>query len=1280
MGKRHHPPAAASADNDGHHYETPHKRQRVEIVSSSANVTPSNGSGQHHFNSSSPFFCGTPYGGSPALNFSFTLTREFVDGTILTDLSLKDWRIGKPIGKGSFGEIFLASDDIFKPVTSENAKYVVKIEPHSNGPLFVEIHALLNTGKQSDTSPIPPGMPEYIASGSHYFKNERYRFLILKRYQRDLHSLVRNKRVDPKSIPTIAFQILDVLEHLHDKGYVHSDIKAENLMIGKVPVKELSDVRSTLFFERYQKNGSVHGGASMKSNKKTAAAVQNGFSSTPTVLASKKLSIEYGGSNPVRSCRGGGTMESETYQDMVKSHYLRPLKNIVYRDDSEDENDGKKGKKKRKKKRDGDTSRSFFYHITSKEVNENFKQINVQVSRDAASLVSNGSDKRDQKKKKKNGDAGGADALEDRIHLIDFGLASKYIESTGGHRPFCMDQRRAHDGTLEFTSRDAHMGAHARRSDMECLGYNLVFWSQGFLPWKDEKMLNQPEQVHRMKEYFMTDVREMLKTIYGEDCPKYLGEYLHYVGGLMYDERPDYDYLRSLFLQELRRLDVDLKQRPKLNVSDIAKLSIPIKTAEEAEITNKINHVKSMMKLGVLPFRESTLHNKTTSPKNLRSKRESTRASAGGKNGTKNGSAVKKEKKFSWSDILSSDPDQIARERAEKEFERADQMEEVVIRYSGNPTYAIRELENKRESGLLCGGWSGTDYIESEDYIKGYTKPMMDLLRKRQSQILRDICEDRQKSNKHNGNGVKKPPDDNGENEEVDERSEQGSDAESEEEEEDMEAEEEDAEEEQSGQEEEDEDVESEEEAADVEAEEDEKTEEEADSGNDEVEEDDEEEEEEDETVEAKRHTTQGRKQNSRGRRKKHTIRKEESDSDFINDAEEEEEENYENEEATDAEEADVVSVVSEVQLQRRKVRRRHFQSESSDQQDSDFNEQESSEYDSRDARGKGRERSRLNRAQPNSGRDQPYSKANSGTNTKVPVIARNNNNNNKPYYGDVDDSSHDVPSSQQQHYRLLKRRKSGLRERIRPTARSAKYHDDLQQQKAKRSPRKRHRYSDDEDYCQVDDSSCSSSHTASSLASSATTATNGSDFSDCLSSAAENNGTQSKRKSSRKRNVRYFSQSSRSRMSSNSRSSSVHNVANGTVTHSTTNGNGVHHHHRPTNGQTTNVRYGGDDDEFFDDDDTRDMDYSPRKKNKNGRKSNPTVIGATRKAVNHHLKKKNHAESKASSSCGAVHQLPFQTSDEPSTINSVAVCYFKEPTTNFQETFFYNRKRLQLS
>lgn len=51
------------------------------------------------------------------------------------------------LGKGNFGEIFLASDNISVPVTGENAPFVVKMEPHSNGPLFVEIHCLMNTAR-----------------------------------------------------------------------------------------------------------------------------------------------------------------------------------------------------------------------------------------------------------------------------------------------------------------------------------------------------------------------------------------------------------------------------------------------------------------------------------------------------------------------------------------------------------------------------------------------------------------------------------------------------------------------------------------------------------------------------------------------------------------------------------------------------------------------------------------------------------------------------------------------------------------------------------------------------------------------------------------------------------------------------------------------------------------------------------------------------------------------------------------------------------------------------
>uniref|UniRef100_A0A182LVC6 non-specific serine/threonine protein kinase n=1 Tax=Anopheles culicifacies TaxID=139723 RepID=A0A182LVC6_9DIPT len=315
MGKRN--AAAAIVDADRlPQFETPPKRMKHGPAATGAPTS-----------TASPPADAEP--SSPNISASeFTLSKEFVDGTLLMDLTLKQWRTGKPIGKGSFGEIFLASDDIGTPVTSENAKYVVKIEPHSNGPLFVEIHCLLNTAKRTETCIIPPGMPEYIASGSHMFKNERYRFLILKRYQRDLHSLIKNKRVNPKSIPVIACQILDVLEHLHDQGYVHSDIKAENLMIGTV-------------------EGTAQNGANRSSSGQNGTDYQspehrsNGVTLAEGKVAKRgtKASAEH---HQVNGASGTNAQENGLYfhqeQEMcTRTRNLRPLKTVTYRDLSDED-------------------------------------------------------------------------------------------------------------------------------------------------------------------------------------------------------------------------------------------------------------------------------------------------------------------------------------------------------------------------------------------------------------------------------------------------------------------------------------------------------------------------------------------------------------------------------------------------------------------------------------------------------------------------------------------------------------------------------------------------------------------------------------------------------------------------------------------------------------------------------------------------------------------------------------------------------------------------------
>ena len=68
---------------------------------------------------------------------------------MLTDTIKQQWVLGKPIGVGGFGELYMASfkspDGALSP-----EKFVVKVEPHSNGPLFVEVHFYLRATKKEE--------------------------------------------------------------------------------------------------------------------------------------------------------------------------------------------------------------------------------------------------------------------------------------------------------------------------------------------------------------------------------------------------------------------------------------------------------------------------------------------------------------------------------------------------------------------------------------------------------------------------------------------------------------------------------------------------------------------------------------------------------------------------------------------------------------------------------------------------------------------------------------------------------------------------------------------------------------------------------------------------------------------------------------------------------------------------------------------------------------------------------------------------------------------------
>jgi vaccinia related kinase len=68
------------------------------------------------------------------------------EGEVLIGITTNQWKLGRSIGTGGFGEVYLASSNGYEPVGSD-AQHVVKVEPHKKGPLFVEINCYLRVAK-----------------------------------------------------------------------------------------------------------------------------------------------------------------------------------------------------------------------------------------------------------------------------------------------------------------------------------------------------------------------------------------------------------------------------------------------------------------------------------------------------------------------------------------------------------------------------------------------------------------------------------------------------------------------------------------------------------------------------------------------------------------------------------------------------------------------------------------------------------------------------------------------------------------------------------------------------------------------------------------------------------------------------------------------------------------------------------------------------------------------------------------------------------------------------
>lgn len=135
---------------------------------------------------------------------------------------------------------------------------------------------------------------------------------------------------------------------------------------------------------------------------------------------------------------------------------------------------------------------------------------------------------------------------ENTIYLIDFGIAKYYIDQDRKHIPIAYNKNLI--GNIRYASLNIHNGIEpSRRDDLISLGYIFVFCLKGVLPWQNIQSVSKDEKYKKIK-----NIKENISLV--ELCDGIPYEFLSYIDycySLDFDEEPNYEYIKSLFINLL---------------------------------------------------------------------------------------------------------------------------------------------------------------------------------------------------------------------------------------------------------------------------------------------------------------------------------------------------------------------------------------------------------------------------------------------------------------------------------------------------------------------------------------------------------------------------------------------------------------------------------------------------------------------------------------------------------------------------------------------------------
>ena len=129
--------------------------------------------------------------------------------------------VNRQLGKGGFGQIYLGRN------IKENIPIAIKVEENGNrSHLYMEYEILKSIQG-------PDGIPHVYK----FRQGHKHNYLIMELLGKSIDKLFSEckKNFSNKTIFQIGYQMIQRIEYVHSKGYIHRDIKPGNFVIGKGP-------------------------------------------------------------------------------------------------------------------------------------------------------------------------------------------------------------------------------------------------------------------------------------------------------------------------------------------------------------------------------------------------------------------------------------------------------------------------------------------------------------------------------------------------------------------------------------------------------------------------------------------------------------------------------------------------------------------------------------------------------------------------------------------------------------------------------------------------------------------------------------------------------------------------------------------------------------------------------------------------------------------------------------------------------------------------------------